>query len=61
MEIPQDYKGKEQSFIKHRLLETYLERLFMIIGQHENRIRYVDCFAGPWKTESDNLKDTSNF
>ena len=59
MEIPQDYKGKEQSFIKHRLLETYLERLFMIIGQHENRIRYVDCFAGPWKAESDNLKDTS--
>ena len=59
MEIPQDYKGKEQSFIKHRLLKTYLERLFMIIGQYENRIRYVDCFAGPWKAESDNLKDTS--
>ena len=59
MEIPQDYKGKEQSFIKHKLLETYLERLFMIIGQYENRIRYVDCFAGPWKAESDNLKDTS--
>ena len=31
----------------------------MIIGQHENQIRYVDCFAGPWKAESDNLKDTS--
>ena len=59
MEIPQDYKGKEQSFIKHRLLEAYIQRLFMIIGQHENRIRYVDCFAGPWKAESDNLKDTS--
>jgi len=59
MEIPQDYKGKEQSFIKHRLLKAYLERLFMIIGQHENRIRYVDCFAGPWKAERDNLKDTS--
>ena len=59
MEILQDYKGKEHSFIKHRLLETYLERLFMIIGQHENQIRYVDCFAGPWKAESDNLKDTS--
>ena len=59
MEIPRNYKGKEQSFIKHRLLETYLERLFMIIGQHESRIRYIDCFAGPWKTESDNLKDTS--
>ena len=59
MKISSHYKGEEQSFIKHRLLETYLERLFMIIGQHENRIRYVDCFAGPWKTESDDLKDTS--
>jgi len=59
MEIPDDYKGKEQSLIKHKLLEAYIQRLFMIIGQHENRIRYVDCFAGPWKTESDNLKDTS--
>ena len=59
MEIPRDYKGKEQSFIKHRLLKTYLERLFMIIGQYENRIRYVDCFAGPWKAESDDFKDTS--
>jgi len=59
MEIPQDYKGKEQAFIKHRLLEAYIQRLFMIIGQHENRIRYVDCFAGPWEAESDNLKDTS--
>ncbi len=59
MKISCYYKGKEQSFIKHRLLETYLERLFMIIGQHENRIRYVDCFAGPWKAETDDLKDTS--
>jgi three-Cys-motif partner protein len=59
MEIPDDYKGKEQSFIKHRLLEAYIQRLFMIIGQYESRIRFVDCFAGPWEAESDNLKDTS--
>ena len=59
MEIPSHYKGKEQAFIKHKLLETYLERLFMIIGQHERQIRYVDCFAGPWNTESDDLRDTS--
>jgi three-Cys-motif partner protein len=59
MEIPKDYKGREHSFIKHRLLETYIQRLFMIIGQYESRIRFVDCFAGPWEAESDNLKDTS--
>jgi len=59
MEIPDDYKGREHSFIKHRLLEAYIQRLFMIIGQYESRICFVDCFAGPWKAESDNLKDTS--
>lgn len=59
MEIPENYKGREQSLIKHRLLQTYLERLFMIIGQHESRILYVDCFAGPWMTDSENLEDTS--
>jgi hypothetical protein len=32
MENLDDYKGKEQSFIKHRLLEAYIQRLFMIIG-----------------------------
>ena len=38
MEIPDDYKGREHSFIKHRLLEAYIQRLFMIIGQYESRI-----------------------
>jgi three-Cys-motif partner protein len=31
----------------------------MIIGQREQRICYVDCFAGPWKEGSEDLKDTS--
>ncbi|UCF84199.1 MAG: three-Cys-motif partner protein TcmP, partial [Desulfobacteraceae bacterium] len=31
----------------------------MIIGQREKRIRYVDCFAGPWQEGSDDLRDTS--
>ena len=43
----ENYKGRSQAYIKHRLLEAYLKRLFMIIGQHEKVIRYVDCFAGP--------------
>jgi three-Cys-motif partner protein len=53
------YKGKEQGFRKHRLLEAYLERLFMIVGQHQQNICYVDCFAGPWHSESSDLEDTS--
>ncbi|MFC1838901.1 three-Cys-motif partner protein TcmP [Thermodesulfobacteriota bacterium] len=55
----ENYKGRTQAFIKHSLLKAYLKRLFFIIGQHEKVIRYVDCFAGPWKGESNDLRDTS--
>jgi len=57
--IPEHYHGREQAYIKHQLLKTYLERLFMIIGQNERNICYVDCFAGPWQEGSENLEDTS--
>ena len=49
------YKGREHSFIKHRLLETYLEMLFMIIGKQEQRICYVYSFSGPCKERDENL------
>ena len=52
MEKSDHYKGREHSGIKHYLLESYLELLFMIIGQHEKRICYIDCFSGPWKSYS---------
>lgn len=57
--LPVSYKGREQAYIKHTLLRSYLERLFMILGQSEKKICYVDCFAGPWQEESDNLEATS--
>ncbi len=56
---PEDYFGREQTFIKHNLLKRYLERLFMIVGKYQESISYVDCFAGPWQEGSDNLRDTS--
>jgi three-Cys-motif partner protein len=59
VEIPASYKGREQAFVKHTLLKSYLERLFMIVGQHEKVITYVDCFAGPWQESSTDLRDTS--
>jgi three-Cys-motif partner protein len=59
MEIPENYRGREQALVKHRLLEAYLERLFMIIGLHQSDIRYVDCFSGPWQEEGDDLEGTS--
>jgi three-Cys-motif partner protein len=59
MQVPESYQGREQAFVKHQLLETYLMRLFMIIGLYQKNIRYVDCFSGPWQEESDELQDTS--
>ena len=59
MQIPEHYKGREQAYFKHSLLKAYLERLFMIVGQHHKTICYVDCFAGPWQEKSKDLEDTS--
>lgn len=62
--VPNAYLGREQAFIKHQLLESYLEKLFMIIGMGSAKLGitelcYVDCFAGPWSDESEDLSGTS--
>jgi len=58
--IPREYAGREQAYIKHYILKCYLQRLFMIIGlQRHLTINYVDCFAGPWQDETEDLSDTS--
>lgn len=58
--IPREYEGREQAYIKHYILKSYLQRLFMIIGlQRHLTINYVDCFAGPWSDETEDLSDTS--
>ncbi len=62
--VPDAYDGREQAFIKHELLKGYLEKLFLILGgaaRSDRRIelRYVDCFAGPWGDDSNDLKSTS--
>lgn len=59
MQSLESYHGREQAFVKHRLLETYLQRLFMIMGLYQRSIRYVDCFSGPWQEGSATLQDTS--
>lgn len=53
------YNGREHAFVKHKLLETYLTKLFMIVGRAYDTICYVDCFSGPWLESSDDLMDTS--
>lgn len=62
--IPRAYLGREQAFIKHLLLEGYLEKLLYIIGWNaselgHSEVIYVDCFAGPWQESADDLTDTS--
>ncbi len=59
MQGSEHYKGREHSSIKHFLLESYLKKLFMIIGHRQRRICYIDCFSGPWKESDKNLAGTS--
>lgn len=61
MDIDENYKGREHSWVKHQLLESYLETVLSIIGISgtTSEITYVDCFAGPWGDESSDLAGTS--
>jgi len=60
MEIDEAYEGREHSAVKHALLEGYLEKLLFIKGMSDTReITYVDCFAGPYKDESEDIQATS--
>lgn len=61
--LPESYVNREQAFIKHTLLKSYLQKLFRIIGAGSRsrsiEICYVDCFAGPWGDESEGMEGTS--
>lgn len=60
MEIDELYRGREHSYIKHELLKGYLEILLSIVAVSGVRnFAYVDCFAGPWGADSDDLSGTS--
>jgi len=44
MGVPDQYRGREQTYFKHRLLEAYLERLFMIVGHRaDHLLRRLFC------------------
>lgn len=55
------YAGREQTEAKHRTLEHYLKKLAYKIGftQSGVTLNYIDAFAGPWESKSDDLSDTS--
>lgn len=53
------YHDREQTQVKHRVLERYLQAFAPIIGSRYDEIVYVDCMAGPWKSKDEALTDTS--
>jgi len=53
------YTGREQTLVKHLILQKYLERFAHIIGYAWSTLTYVDCFSGPWNVRSEDLKDSS--
>jgi three-Cys-motif partner protein len=54
-----DYSGREQSYVKHIFLESYLERLVHKTASIFPHIVYVDGFAGPWQSANEKFEDTS--
>jgi three-Cys-motif partner protein len=53
------YQDREQSQVKHKILERYLQAFSPIIGSKFDEIVYVDCMAGPWESRDKGLTDTS--
>ncbi|MBL7714447.1 MAG: three-Cys-motif partner protein TcmP [Bdellovibrionales bacterium] len=64
IQIPEEYRGREQTYIKHRVLNQYIQswaqKLASVARQFGRvRIWYVDCFSGPWESGLTNHEDTS--
>jgi three-Cys-motif partner protein len=54
-----NYKGREQAYVKHYLLEKYLSRWGYKIGSKWNPLVFVDGFAGPWGAKDEGFADAS--
>ncbi len=53
------YFEREQSQIKHEVLEKYLERFARIVGKSYDGILFVDGFSGPWNVGATDFSDSS--
>lgn len=53
------YTGREQTLVKHFILQKYLQRFAYIVGSHWDVLTYVDCFSGPWNARSQKFEDSS--
>jgi three-Cys-motif partner protein len=54
-----NYVDREQSYVKHVFLESYLEALAHKTASIYPHIVYVDGFAGPWHSANEKFEDTS--
>ena len=59
MKDPAYYRRKEQTYLKHYFLERYLETVAFHIAYTHHEFVYVDCFSGPWRSDDEELADTS--
>lgn len=60
----ENYQGREQAYVKHFVLEKYLERLVYKLGYFSKNgitLNYVDGFSGPWNQHASDFSDTSPF
>lgn len=54
-----DYRGREQAYVKHCLLEEYLPDWAYKVGSAWDTLVYVDGFAGPWQVTRPDCGDSS--
>ncbi len=58
--IPNSYRGREQSYVKHQFLTQYLQTAAYKILQGRSPIfDFVDAFAGPWRVSDEDYFDAS--
>jgi three-Cys-motif partner protein len=56
----EQYRGREQSFIKHEFLTQYLQAAsYKTLQGRSNVFNFVDAFAGPWRVSDENYSDAS--
>ncbi len=61
-EMGEEYHGREQTWLKHRVLEEYLAAWSHKLGSIPGpavHLWYVDVFAGPWESQHEARADTS--
>jgi len=56
---PRWYEGREQALVKHTFLDTYMPAQIPKVVSWADEFTYVDLFAGPWQSQSDDYADTS--